>query len=119
MARIAFKAAVQPVGFSATYAVDPAGKIDDTATLITAAKAAAALVTADATVAGDPTALGLSGDSEAAILAAEVANTAAGASAAEDVVVSINATDITKISQLEAALRAIVQEARNSGAFAA
>lgn len=119
MARIAALNAIQPVGFAATYAVDPAGKVSDVATLITAAKDAAALVTADATVAGDPTALGLSEDSEAAILAVEVANTAAGASATDDVVVSIDAAEITTISKLEEAFRAIVLEARGSGKFAA
>jgi hypothetical protein len=105
MARIAFKAAIRPVGFDASYAVDPAGKA-------AAAIAAAAAVTADATVAGNPTALGLAEASDAA--AAAVA-----ASVAEDLVVSVDVAEITTISKLEEAFRAIVLEARGSGKFAA
>lgn len=106
MARVQVNATARPTttgGYQAEV-----GRGTDLIAAITAAADAAALVTADATVAGDPTALGLAEDAEAAIAAIAAAAT-------KDVAVNFDTSTVTSQSQLDEILRRVSREVKSMG----
>lgn len=95
-----------PGGAYNSEAASVGDKVTALDTAVTAAVDAAALVTADATVAGDPTALGLAEDTDAAVAAVAAAQAVVKTG---DVVLFMDMAVVVNRNQFRSAVKAIEQ----------